>query len=407
MFLVCYVPLLQIYLPRTDFGPGIPDVDAARLCSYMLFLVFMFVFFTNRRLRYRLVSVWTLIICLFTIIACLSVYWSQRTYTFAVLANLFNSVFLPFLVAIIACNILREESAVKRYIKHIVIAACVLSLISICQWLLGTHDPSDSFRSTGTLGNPNLLAVFLVLTIPCILYAFYNRIVPLGLALFAQVAVIAGVICTVSRKGLMTMLITYTLFFIVTKRIKKAIVLITVAAILSVLLISYGLLSERLHPEQFQRTLNEKWSASYAGWRMYLDSPIIGLGYRGYYDNVPKYSPPLWGDVQFDAHNEFITVLANYGTLGFIPFISIFLYPLRKAARILNKNTKPKANEYLTNAAIICLLSIVPFMINALFAAQLIYESSVVYLLYSNIAIFLSAYFANTLEKTVGESHVS
>jgi len=120
-----------------------------------------------------------------------------------------------------------------------------------------------------------------------------------------------------------------------------------------------------------------------AGWKMFQTSPIIGLGYKGYYDNYGNYFP-LAKKEKYDAHNIFISALSNYGVLGFIFFMGIFLYPLFTASKIFGTQIP---NKFLKDMAVVCSSSIIPFMISGWFAGGVFYASVFTSLLFSNTVL--------------------
>ena len=122
---------------------------------------------------------------------------------------------------------------------------------------------------------------------------------------------------------------------------------------------------------------------------MFLDNPVIGLGYRGYYENFGRYFPHA-ATRKYSAHNIYITALVNYGMVGFIPFLAIFFIPLVASVKILFLKRRVGASQYNKDMALICFLTLVPFMLCGVYAGGLFYNYRVLYILYSNTALFLS-----------------
>ena len=175
ILLVCYMPILDDYLPRTNFGPGIPDVGPVRFFSYLI--LFAFGIETAIKKQNKFYSKWIVIISIFSIIILASVSWSNYSYSPTVIQDIFNSVLIPLMIAIIGSNIFLEKENTDAYIKNIMVASFILSLINIYQLIFGNSMVSGDLRSTGTLGNPNASAIFLVLSIPCLIYAVEEKIV--------------------------------------------------------------------------------------------------------------------------------------------------------------------------------------------------------------------------------------
>lgn len=379
---ICYLPIVGLIFPRIS---GI-DIRSIWLLFYLLILVFMIYFAIRPNVKF--LNKWALILGIYFFVVVVSVTWSNYSYDISTLKGLFTTVFVPIAIAMVAMYLFEDTDKIRPYIKHIIIASFVLSLISICQMLLGHAAADEELRSAATLGNANGLAIFLVLTIPCLIYGTEKNIVPKVFGWIVIVSVIGGVICTVSRKGIVTMAIAFFLYYILKKQFKKVALLGIGLAFLAVTLSGYAVISHRFTQEVLQYNIKGKANMAYAGYKMFKTSPIIGLGYRGYYENFGKYFPHSRVK-KYDAHNMFITALANYGLLGFIPFISIFLYPLIVSARILCQNSINK--EHSRDMAVICISSILPFMISGYFAGGIFYGPVIVSLLYTHTDFVLSS----------------
>jgi O-antigen ligase len=151
-------------------------------------------------------------------------------------------------------------------------------------------------------------------------------------------------------------------------------------------------IAERFSSENIQFQVEKRASMVGVGIKMFKDSPLIGLGWEGYYHNFGKYSN-RWRQ-KYSAHNMYITSLANYGVLGFIPFMAIFIYPLIYSIKILRSKHRVY-EDYVKDMAIICLISILPFMASGYFSGGMFYQTDRMFLLYSNIAFLFSSLFKN------------
>ena len=396
ILLVCYMPILDKYMPKTNFGPGIPDLGPVRFFSYLLIFFFGFEFVIKKQAR--LFSKWVGFISLFFIVVLASVSWSKYSYSSSVIQSISNDIFLPLIIVVIGLNLFSEGENVDTYIKNILIAAFLLSLISIYQLLskgvIFTGGESDMIlgrgaRSAATLGNPNALAIFFVLIIPCLIYALEKQLVSRNIGRILSVFLIGGLLCTISRKGIATGVIAFCIYYYLKRNYKKVAVMGIVVVFLAVILSGFAVFSKRFSQEKLQRDLTGKWIMTYAGLQMFRGSPLIGLGYQGYYENFGKYFPYAHWE-KYDAHNIFITALANYGLIGFIPFLGIFLYPVFTSRKVLKADNDEESDSISTELAIVCISSVIPFMINGWFAGGLFNNQVLVVLLYTNISLFLS-----------------
>lgn len=395
ILLVCYMPILDKYMPATNFGHGIPDIDFMRLTSYLLIIVFLFESAVIKQTR--IYSKWIGFLSIFSLVVLSSVSWSNYSYTFTVINAISDNVVLPLIIAIIALNLFaKSEDNINAYIKNIIICSFILSLISMYQMLSsgalgGLSSGSiatlpDEGRSAGTFGNPNVLAIFLVLTIPCVIYAIEKQMMPRIFGWVLSACLAGGIICTVSRKGMATGVLAFGLYYFLKRKYKKVVAVGIVVAIMTVFISGYAIISGRFSIDRLNSVFTGKKYMTYAGLQMYKTSPLIGLGYNGYYDNFGRYFP--WSiRNKYDAHNIFITALANYGAIGFIPFLGIFLYPLYYSKKIVRQSRILNNTGNLCDMAIICISSVIPFMISGWFAGGLFYSFSVIIVLYTNIAL--------------------
>lgn len=394
ILLICYIPIIDIFLPKTHFGGGIPDLDAVRILSYLLVLSFIII--TALKKEIDLFNKWSINLTFFSVIVLLSLAWSKEPFNAQTLAAIFDSVFIPLFIAVIALNIFKEEKNVDRFIKHICWSGFILSMISLYKMIIrpdAGHAEDMVFRSAGFghLGNPNGLAIFLVLTVPCILHAIREKTIKSIIGWIILFSVAGGVICTVSRKGMITMLISMFLYFLLTTQFKKLSVLIICASIAIGFLAGNQNISKRFEKQELEHQIQGKARMALAGLKMFASSPLIGKGYRGYHNNWKKYFPTSRNQ-KYSAHNIYITAIANYGALGFIPFMFIFLYPLFISVKILRGFKGIEIPVHLRKMSVICISSVIPFMMSAYFAGGLFYSAVKMTLFYAVVSFVLAAY---------------
>lgn len=397
--LIGIVPIVDMFLPKTNFGAGIPDIDAIRLLSYMLIIVF-FIELAAGKQKVEPLDKWILFILGFTIIKCISPAWSPwYSFNKQIVQSLFNTVVVPLIVVIIARNIFIYPKNIHQYLKIIFFSAAILSIIAIIQQILQLSFFAGQQRAASTMNNPNLLAIYLVACIPCLLYSIDKKIISSKIGVIVQLIIIGGVISTVSKKGIGTMVLCYLLYFILTKQYKKVIISLSFFSLVAVLISGYGVVSNRFSGEMLERQFVGKWNMTIAGVKMFLDKPILGNGYNGYYERFGEFIPSAWND-KYDAHNEFVTALANYGIPGFISFVFIFLYPLLYSKKIFRLYRQKKASIFEKDMAIIAVCVIIPFMISAFYAGALFSEVTVVFVLYTHVSFMFSAKNSSSTQHT-------
>lgn len=249
-------------------------------------------------------------------------------YTLACLLSLINSTYLrgswEDIIKLICCLLffllIRNFSAgrLKLFIHTFIFTTLVVIFLS---WLyLFTHLPESlSDRFFYPLGNPNLLAGFLVITIPLmirILFIVRFRFL-LGILLFFSFMTLYFTYSKGAVLGIMGAILF--LFFINRQnRYVKYIFVVLMLGLLIVLVIAYkcGFLSPWgiLAGSASSRLYIWKYS-----WQMFLDHPLCGVG-LGVYPNVYfeyKQNPP-W---HLHSHNIFMQHACEVGIIGLLSFI--------------------------------------------------------------------------------------
>jgi len=396
---ICYIPIFGVFFPRMPLG-----LNSTWSFFYLLALVFIIDSLIKQDVKFR--NKWIFFLAIYSLVVFASIAWTPHyTYETYYLKILFVTIFVPLFIAIVAMNLFRDEHNVRSYIKNIIIASFILSLIAIYQWINGIPSPDSlkyglqELRVSATFANPNGLAIFLVLTIPCIIYGREKNFISKIFGWMVVPTVMVGIICTVSRKGIITMIIAFLLYYILKKQFRKVALLGIAFTILVVILAGFPSIADRFESDKIQSQVEGKSEMVSAGWDMFRSSPLIGLGYEGYYENFSKYFP-WFSEGKYDAHNMYITVLASQGLAGFIPIILIFLYPLFVSTKILRQKDKMPNKEYSRDMAVICISSIVPFMMNGYYAGGLLYSQIIMSVLYTHIAFVLAANIEEKVEGT-------
>jgi len=388
IIIICYLPILDDLIPKTNFGAGIPDIGPYRAGTFVLVLLIML----QQAIKKDVVILnnWLKILVIFYIIYVFSISWSSYSYSPQIIVKIFETAFIPLLLAVIALNLFEHPMNIKSFAIHITIAAIILSLLSIFQMISDALRGAEIIRSAGTFGNPNSLATFLVLTIPYVLYSKEKGFIPVFIGTIASTLVPIGIVCTVSRKGIITMVICFVAYSYLKKNYRTVLIYLIAFMILAIIISGFSVVTRRFEKEAFMGGVTGKFLMVNAGLKMFKTSPIIGLGFNGYYENFGNYYPdPPWP--KEDAHNIYITALANYGILGTIPFLFIFLYPLSRSLRALRRSNKWIKKNTHVDLAIVCLSSLVSFMLIGWGAGGLFYEPVNISLFYTTISLFLSS----------------
>lgn len=391
---VCYAPVINSVLPKTEFGEGIPDLDLVTTLSLFLVPVFFVESLFASQMK---INLWLFSVFGFFCIVLGSVSWSPwYTFNLSTVREIVFTCGFPVVIATLGVNLFRNPDFVHKYMRHFVFAAAIMAGICVCQFVLDTSRFGNLTRAAGTLGNPNLVAVFLVLALPIVLYLQGKGNYSMKVSILLESIIFAGIVSTVSRKGLMTAGVVYLIFYIYHRQYRRVIFVLLGIAIAASLAFSFShTVAQRFEAKELEGQLGGKWSMMMAGIDIYTKNPVIGLGYQGYYESFNKYFPNPWKK-KYDAHNEYATVLANYGTLGFLVFMLIFIHPLVWARRFVRRQKQAMnadLSSYQSEMGILAIGSIVPFMMSAFYAGTLFYQTVVVYALYMNVSMMYASRF--------------
>ena len=383
IFFVCYVPVFLQVLPRV----GILDIQYTAL-FFGLLLILFFVF-SNIRHDFYLLNKWNVIIAIYSIVVVSSVSWSKYySYDLVRIKFFFYSLFIPFSIATIALKLFKERANFVIYTKYLYTASFIFSLICIFQLIFG-EATYEGYRSAGALGNANGSAIWLVLMIPTIIYGLELKIISRVFGYFVLAFSAAGITCTMSRKGIFTMFLSYFLYYLLKKQFVKLFVSATIFFVIALAVAGYSLISQRFDEKMLFAQFKGRAEMVSAGLDMFIDNPVKGLGFNGFYENILKYRP-TYTTSKLVAHNNYITALSNYGLLGFIPLILIFMYPLFLSTKIIFGSAFVRQDSDIKDMAIICLTCLLPFMISSYFAGSLFYDYSIMSLFFTQCSSVIS-----------------
>ena len=379
-------------MPATSFGPGIPDIGPSNLIGFLLLILFFLQGCVLKNIK--IIDKWAAIILLYCLVVFASVYWSSYRYNSFIFQFMFYKVFMLFFVAIISINQLSNAKSVHTFIINIAIAGAILSVVSVLQMISGYLMGSATIRATGTFSKPNGLAIFLVMIVPSLLYIIERKILSRTVVRIVVVLIVFGIVSTVSRKGVFSLVLTVFIYNLLKGKFKQLIVASIFFVLLATALSGYKVISHRFEHDSVEKQMSSKWTLTQAGWEMFKTSPIIGLGFRGFATNYSIYITNTQKE-NYDAHNIFIILLSDYGLLGFLPFLGILLYPVILSLKTLRMYKEGPENFdddkiLCKDLAVICISVVIPFMISGWFAGGLLFQEEIMFLLLTMIAMFMA-----------------
>ena len=130
----------------------------------------------------------------------------------------------------------------------------------------------------------------------------------------------------------------------------------------------YGSTGHRLPGGNSMLVRWQYWSAAA---KMFAQHPITGVGPGNFSNFYPRYKIPSAPETVADPHNFLLSVITQYGPLGLLGFLTIFLLPLWKttvAAPSALQTTNENSDQTLKKSAVsfVILISIVLMLIRPL-----------------------------------------
>lgn len=193
----------------------------------------------------------------------------------------------------------------------------------------------------GIFANPNEVAYALAILIPLLAYLavrgnLLTKILLTGIFCLFSIAIYL----TFSRGGLMGLVAVIAL--IAWRGKSRTMQIGTVVVLVAGLIFASQNWSrgEDFSQLQSDTTVKQRLATTQAGLNMFLDHPVLGVGFRCSVIAWALYAPPgLQSRNALVTHNTFIQVLSETGASGFIPFILLLGYGIYYTRRIaLQKN---------------------------------------------------------------------
>ncbi|RNC83340.1 MAG: hypothetical protein ED557_11620 [Balneola sp.] len=279
-------------------------------------------------------------------------------------------------------NCIETAKNLNAAIKVIIGAAFLLALGNIYQFYINPEVAAFNYvnqgarliRSSGAEADPNILASNFFMPIMLVI-VFIGRFKTkrAQLLLFSMVGVmIFSVLLTYSRSSWVALFVGVLLVSLI-QRDGRFIILSTVIFLLlflvsdSIRTIFFSIL-ERLG-DVFAGTSDDSSKFRIILFQtailMWLDTYTFGIGYQGFSTVFKEYHPPQETAWIYEPHNEFYTVLAELGTIGFVVFVYLILKILKRgwnSVMLLKNSGKDYSIQLALFASFICYLVFFQFL---------------------------------------------
>lgn len=243
-----------------------------------------------------------------------------------------------FIVA--APTLIENRRDLERIVAALLAVAIFLSLVAVAQRLLDVFTwhavlgQTGTYRSNATFTDPNNFARFLAVVIP-LAVALVLVTGPRRLTVYLALPAIAvggvAILASTSRAGLMmlaltTFIILWTVPIATYTRLKlTAVAGVALVAMVAALLAFGGAEADRIRElSRGVAALGRREYLIRAGWEMFKDNPIMGVGAGNFQGALlsPSYRDlvPPWAQDTTLSHTSIVTVMAELGILGLAAF---------------------------------------------------------------------------------------
>lgn len=346
-----YVAMLAVPLELTTFQVGAAGFSPAEIFLLVTALAAAVrAVVGERSLQLRAVHPAHLCFAALVVVAALGLFYAADTY---VVAKISISWLAFLLVSVVVSRADRDQ--LERALACLVLAGGIIGVIAVTRsgsQELTAGGQVASGRATGAFHHPNVLAFFLVLTLPVAIgLAARGSGVRRTLMIVAAVAIFAGLLLTLSRSGLIgaaASLIVLLWWPPFRRVISVSLVGVLIFASLNAGAISnnkeVSLVRERVSTVSSTETRqdNPRTKIYKATLAIIPAYPFLGVGQGNFSIVSPQYGLLDIGGLHYDhAHDILLTIAAESGLIGLALFIAFVLAVGRAAGRALSRRGPP------------------------------------------------------------------
>ncbi|MEQ8766156.1 MAG: O-antigen ligase family protein [Planctomycetota bacterium] len=257
------------------------------------------------------------------------------------------------LLSVLFLLTVRSLPALQLLVRILLAASLLYALYGLLPGVSGVYRGEEGpGRVTGLHHDPNYYAFYLVFPVLLALTYLVRRS---GRDRWLSIAVVAigglAIIQTYSR-GAWLSVIGGLGYLLLRDRFRWRTLLIGIVVAALVTGLFGGIIVERFEGvgdlEARSNSLVSRLYAANAGWRMFTDHSVAGVGLGEFKSHVVAYGNAfLHGQMQIGAHNTYVQLLAETGVLGggaYIVFLLLTLSGLRRATRKLRSAKSPMAS---------------------------------------------------------------
>jgi len=278
-----------------------------------------------------------------------------------------------FLFLVVSLRVISSPQALRRYIWGMMCGSAWVIFWGIYAVFAGLEDVTNGGRAGayGMYENHNDYSFIIVQTLP--FYFIYWRTEKgflrrtlLGLATIGS---LVGIVMSLSRGGMMALVLEVALIVIFTTTKRSRLILLPLVCVLGVAAIGYQY-AKRAENQGDSYTAEDaessRWELWQAGGNMVKAHPLLGVGSRTFGENSTSYGEISHDNLGKNAHNTFIEAAATTGLIGLLALVKMLLATLKD----LRRKITVEATEWELNTRKATLIALYTIVFRSLFDAK-------------------------------------
>lgn len=263
------------------------------------------------------------------------------------LADWLKMVILCF-VAVLLCRALRDEATARAFGNALIIASIlgvaltVYVYIKLLGFVIPTYESTRILKSTALLhSNVPLNAV----AFSCVFaYICGMCLVPgsralwwLGLIVFTISSVLTGSRAPLGILAVSVLALLLANGIVSRSYVKNFFTWLTIFGVIAAIIWATQIVTFR----EMSGWTEGRWDFWSVAWQKFTERPLLGYGFDSWRDDLVSRLPGEYRLTSYDAinlaggyHNEYLTLLAEQGLVGFLPVMALFLFLLRSSWRL-------------------------------------------------------------------------
>lgn len=236
----------------------------------------------------------------------------------------FWNVYLIF--SVVSLLLISDLSALKRYVLGMIVGGMFVVGYGIyAVWAQVGFGVTGRAGAYGMYENHNDYTFIIIQILPFI-YLYMRAetgLIRRGLLALSLFTCVIGVFLSLSRGGILALLLEFALIIVFTMQGKRRMVFLPVFALVGAIAVGYQWAKRDENSTTY--TAADAESSRFELWRaarkMFQDKPLLGVGSRRFYEYSARYEEISHDEMGKNSHNTYLEILTGTGLIGFIPFV--------------------------------------------------------------------------------------